>query len=230
MSAHLAHRAASVHKIFRPQGGSSWEPIFPIRDSAPLPDFDHPNLGNPDRIWAYRRGSNLYGYTVRFDCGGRKVLLPCTWCAKDGSGGAVKSWRWRQWRAPRPLYLPAGDLPDAAPVILVGDEELADAGYACVELRAEYGWAAWPGSGRYAWKAADWSWLRGRVVVLLGGDTATSTIGRALVAQQGCEVRLCDIRAALMSGSRRDLAMAGASCWNIERVRRSVQEAAPLRP
>jgi hypothetical protein len=78
-------------------------------------------------------------------------------------------WHWKQWDAPRPLYVPATLLSAfdhdnvPLPVVLVEGEKCALAGHRL--LGHEFDFVTWPG-GSNAWAKAAWGWLMGRTVYL----------------------------------------------------------------
>jgi putative DNA primase/helicase len=136
------------------------------------------------RVWTYRRDDALFGYVCRFeriDSSGELVkdLLPYTWCQDTQDPDQGCSWRWRQWAAPRPLYLPRGTLrtDDAArPVLIVEGEKCADAAQAALDAAvggpdSPDAWdvVAWPGGGK-AWPLAAWQWIAHRALVVLWPD------------------------------------------------------------
>jgi predicted P-loop ATPase len=146
---------------------TTWRPVVPVPPHAPPATFKHfsRELQDVEASWAYRRGGQLLGHVVRFrTSSGGKEILPQTWCVDESDGQGTQRWHWMQWAAPRPLYLPAGDLSEPArEVVLVEGEKCADAGQRL--LGDAFDWATWPG-GSNAWEKADWEWLRGRSVLL----------------------------------------------------------------
>lgn len=144
---------------------SLWVPVVPVPEGTPAPDFRHWHHGEPACWWEYRLGGALYGYVVRYDKpDGRKEIVPLTWCVDTSDGRGTRRWHGKQWEAPRPLYVPAGLLAeDARPVVLVEGEKCAKAGMEL--LGTEFDFVTWPGGGK-AWARADWSWLRGREVIM----------------------------------------------------------------
>jgi putative DNA primase/helicase len=146
---------------------SMWVPVVPVPEGAPAPDFRHWHHGEASCWWEYRFGGALYGYVVRYDKpDGRKEIVPLTWCVDTSDARGTRRWHGKQWEEPRPLYVPATLLvedPRRVPVVLVEGEKCALAGHTL--LPAEFDWVTWPGGGN-AWAKADWSWLRGWVVIL----------------------------------------------------------------
>lgn len=142
---------------------SIWRAITPVPPGAPAPTFRHWHYTDVQASWEYRRGDDLLGYVVRYATSdGGKEILPHTWCVDESDGRGTQRWHWKQWDEPRPLYLPAGVcLHDT--VVLVEGEKCALAGHEL--LGDEFDFVTWPG-GSKAWSKADWSWLRGRTVVM----------------------------------------------------------------
>ena len=100
--------------------------VVPVPPDAPPPPVEHPKLGKPVAIWAYRdANSGVAGYVHRYDTGDSKSFRPLV-LFTDLSGKL--EWRWASWPKPRPLYgldrLAAR--PDA-PVIVAEGEKSADA-------------------------------------------------------------------------------------------------------
>jgi len=157
-----------------------WRPVVPVPPHAPEPRFV---WGYKDkasntwveleatRHWPYRFEGDLFGYVARFervDSRGQLVkdTLPLTWCedTEDGRGG--HRWHWKQWKEPRPLYVPRGHLcedPQGRPVVVVEGEKCAEAGH--LLLGEEFDFVSWPGGCKVA-NMASWAWLMGRVVYL----------------------------------------------------------------
>jgi putative DNA primase/helicase len=136
-------------------------PITPVPVSAGPARFTHPQYGDPTATWAYRDGAGLLlGHTVRFDCEGRKKILPRTWCRhEDGS----ERWSWKSFATPRPLYgLDRLAARQNAPLLLVEGEKTADAAQ---QLLPSHVVMTWPG-GSKAGAKVDWSPLSGRAVTL----------------------------------------------------------------
>jgi putative DNA primase/helicase len=157
-----------------------WRPVVPVPPHAPEPRFvwGYKDKANntwveleATRHWAYRFEGQLYGYVARFeriDSRGQLVkdTLPMTWCedTEDGRGG--HRWHWKQWKEPRPLYVPRGHLcedPQGRPVVVVEGEKCAEAGHQL--LGDEFDFVSWPGGCKVA-SMASWAWLMGRVVYL----------------------------------------------------------------
>ena len=147
-----------------------WQTMRPVPDNAPAANFAHWHRSQDDieHVAEYRNGGDLHGYVVRFRTSdGGKDTLPRTWCvsARDGS----MKWHWKQWDAPRPLYLPGhgrGLHAEGVTIVLVEGEKKADALQALLDADAPgvYVVVSWPG-GCKAWDKADWSWLAGHAVI-----------------------------------------------------------------
>jgi putative DNA primase/helicase len=157
-----------------PKVDEGWQTLTPVPSTAPPALFWHFERNNPDKrppdiiahTAAYRMGGQLLGYVVRFvTSDGSKETLPYTWCtsARDGAS----AWRWRQWDTPRPLYVPAGTMPEGRTVVLVEGEKKADTLHALLEAAVPgvYLVASWPG-GANAWHKALWDWLQCSAVLL----------------------------------------------------------------
>jgi putative DNA primase/helicase len=157
-----------------------WQPIVPVPPHAPAPKFVWAYKDKQRdawveltavRHWAYEFEGTRYGYVARFERENSKGetvkdTLPLTWCTDTQDAQGSQRWHWKQWDAPRPLYVPAtllaGD-PATIPVVLVEGEKCAEAGHQL--LGHEFDFVSWPG-GCKAWAYADWSWLAGRTVYL----------------------------------------------------------------
>lgn len=161
------------------KGESKWKAIVPVPTHARAPSF---KFGFKDkksnewveldavRTWRYEFDGVLYGYVARFErisSSGEivKDTVPRTWCVDESDGAGTQRWHWKQWEAPRPLFVAAGYLGDAAskPVVLVEGEKCAEAGHAL--LGEKFDFVTWPG-GCKTWSMAGWEWLRGRTVIL----------------------------------------------------------------
>lgn len=145
---------------------SLWRAIVPVPAHAPPADFKHWHYTAVQASWEYRFEGQLYGHVVRFATSdGGKEILPHTWCVDESDARGTQRWHWKQWEAPRPLYVPAtllsGDL--SLPVVLVEGEKCARAGHEL--LGHEFDFVSWPG-GSNAWAKASWGWLTRRTVYL----------------------------------------------------------------
>lgn len=258
----------------QPKRRSMWRAIAPVPAGVPAPSFAWAYKDkradawvelDAVRTWAYRRAGELYGYVARFERTASdgalvKDTLPRTWCVDESDDRGTMKWHWKQWEAPRPLYLAAGALAgDARVVVLVEGEKCAQAGHEL--LGAELDFVSWPG-GCKTWSLADWSWLRGRTVVMwpdcdaqrerltkaeaeAGADpdakpllpehrqpgvAAMAKIGQLLLADYGCTVRQVRIPAPGAVAGGWDIADAIAEGWDAERVRHAIDTAAPFEP
>lgn len=123
------------------------------------------------QVWDWVFEGERYGYTARFeriDSKGQRVkdVLPLTWCKDNEDPRGAHRWHWKQWAAPRPLYVPRQQLsgdPGRVPVVICEGEKKALAGHQL--LGDEFDFVAWPG-GAKAWPLARWGWLMGRTVYL----------------------------------------------------------------
>lgn len=145
----------------------SWRAIAPVPGYAPKVNFKHQHRTDADivHVSEYWRGSDLFGYVVRFRTSdGGKDDIARTWCESQTKGGA--RWHWKQWEEPRPLYLPGRALPYGRTVVLVEGERKADVLQALLDAGAPgvYCVVGWPG-GCKAWHKADWAWLAGATVL-----------------------------------------------------------------
>jgi putative DNA primase/helicase len=158
-----------------------WLSVLPVPKHAPVPTrFRH---GFKDRTqdrwvefeavrtWEYAFEGERFGYVARFErvnSKGETVkdTLPLTWCQDLQDERGSQRWHWKQWAAPRPLYVPATLLsgtPADVPVVIVEGEKCAEAGHQL--LGHEFDFVSWPG-GCKAWAMARWGWLMGRTVYL----------------------------------------------------------------
>lgn len=158
-----------------------WKSVLPVPRHAPVPQrfrmgFKNKTTGQWEdhdavRTWEYAFEGERFGYAARFERRNSKGelvkdVLPLTWCedTQDPRGG--QRWHWKQWAAPRPLYVPATLLsgePERVPVVIVEGEKCALAGHEL--LGHEFDFVSWPG-GCKAWTLARWGWLMGRTVIL----------------------------------------------------------------
>lgn len=159
--------AAKPERVEKRKG--MWRAIVPVPDFAPPVTFNHFSRKPEDLLgtWEYRFNGALYGYVARFSTSdGGKETLPITWCVDESDDRGTQKWHWKHWDAPKPLYVPFGELaadPALVPVLLVEGEKCAKTGFDL--LPAEFDWVTWPG-GTNAWDKAQWEWLRDRVVYL----------------------------------------------------------------
>ena len=160
-----------------------WRPVVPVPAHAPAPKFTwaYKDKKQGDQwieldavqTWAYEFEGQRFGHVARFErlnSSGELVkdTLPLTWCEDTTDGRGGHRWHWKQWLAPRPLFVPATLLssqPGAhrLPVVVVEGEKCAQAGHDL--LGHEFDFVSWPG-GCKAWAFASWGWLMGRTVYL----------------------------------------------------------------
>lgn len=145
-----------------------WTTMRPVPAHAPAPTFKHHARLAEDitHTAEYRVGTELHGFVVRFRTSdGGKDTLPYTWCVSARDGAA--RWHWKQFDAPRPLYMPGYDLPNGRTVVLVEGERKADVLQALLDSGAAgvYCVTSWSG-GCKAWSKTDWSWLANAHVLL----------------------------------------------------------------
>lgn len=162
----LARAAAPAAAGTAGRRESTWLPIVPVPADTPAPTFRHFHRGEPQAVWEYVFEGQRYGYVCRYATSdGGKEILPYTWCEDTNDPRRLRKWTWKQWEAPRPLYVPAGRLSEdlARPVALVEGEKCAQAGHEL--LGAEFDWVSWPG-GSKAWDKSALGWLMGRTVYL----------------------------------------------------------------
>lgn len=151
-----------------PRVDEGWATVRPVPANAPAPTFKHYSRSPADimRTSEYRVGDDLHGFLVRFKTSdGGKDDIPYTW-TQSARDGACR-WSWKQFDAPRPLYLPAHKMPEAGQtVVLVEGEKKAEVLQRLLDANAPgvYLVASWPG-GCKAWQHADWSWLAGFAVL-----------------------------------------------------------------
>jgi predicted P-loop ATPase len=158
---------------------SMWRAVVPVPPHAPKPGFqfkfhdrkmDVWQELDAVRTWEYRFEGDLYGYVARFErvnSKGETVkdTLPRTWCVDESDSRGTHRWHWKTWDAPRPLFVPLGQLSHdcSLPVVVVEGEKCAEAGMQL--LGHEFDFVSWPG-GCKAWSFARWGWLMGRKVIL----------------------------------------------------------------
>lgn len=152
----------------KPQAeAETWRTVLPVPPYAVAPTFRHFHRSAIDieHTATYRVGDDVHGYVVRFRTSdGGKDTLPYTWCESARDGAA--KWHWRQFDAPRPLFLPGQQLPGSRTVVLVEGEPKAECLQQLLDGGAPgvYCVVSWPG-GSKAWQKADWVWLYGCTVL-----------------------------------------------------------------
>jgi hypothetical protein len=200
-----------------------WQPILPVPENAPAPNFKHPAHGVPVTSWTYLDGQGrMMGYVNRYEpAQGRKEIIPLTYC--QGPEGSLQ-WRWKSFPAPRPLYgldrLEAADQ-DAA-VMLVEGEKSADAAQ---HLLPDHVCMTWPGGSKAVAKA-DFSPLAGRRVTIWPdadkpGFEATLSVAAKVKETGTAGISIISPPDGVAKGW--DLADAEAEGWTPERVKEHIQ-------
>ncbi|MEN2430736.1 VapE domain-containing protein [Comamonas sp. F1-6] len=161
-------RPAPAPKADKTSQKEEWSTLRPVPENAQQPTFAHHHRQPQDleHKAEYRVGDDLHGFVMRYRTSNdSKDTLPYTFCssARDGS----RSWKWKTWDEPRPLYFPSHALPDGRTVILVEGELKADVLQQVLDAVSPgiYCVASWAG-GSKAWKKAGWDWLAGGTVLL----------------------------------------------------------------
>jgi putative DNA primase/helicase len=145
-----------------PPTAPEWRKILPVPEDAPAPPTKHPTLGAPSSTWPYRDAAGrLLGVVCRFELkGGTKEIRSLVFAEHRKWG---RQWRWLGFPRPRPLHgLDRLAARPGAPVIVAEGEKAADA---AALLLPDHVAITSPGGGKAA-KAADWSALAGRRVVI----------------------------------------------------------------
>jgi len=141
---------------------SPWRPILPAPEDAPPPATEHPKLGKPATEWRYLDpAGGLLGIVCRFEpkSGGKEIRSLVY--AEHAQFG--RQWRWLGFPRPRPLYgLDRLAARPNSPVLVSEGEKAADA---AAVLLPDHVAITSPGGSKAA-KAADWSALAGRKVVI----------------------------------------------------------------
>ena len=149
---------------------SKWVAVVPVPEHAPAPRFRwtyrDKRAGTEVqleavRTWRYARDGDLLGHVARFERVNShgeivKDTLPLTWCRDTTDDRGGHRWHWKQWEAPRPLYLPRGTLRPGLPVVVVEGEKCAEE--ADKLLGHEFSFISWPG-GCKTWALAAWAWV-----------------------------------------------------------------------
>lgn len=184
-----------------------WQAVVPVPDHAPAPKFrwlyydkkrDQRVELEAVKTWEYSFEGQRYGYVARFERTNSegelvKDTLPLTWCESLDDGMGHRRWHWKQWEAPRPLFVPSTLLSRdlSLPVVVVEGEKCAEAGHQL--LGHEFDFVTWPG-GCKAWALANWFWLVGRTVYLWPDcDAQREALNRA-EREQGVEAATKPIR------------------------------------
>lgn len=141
------------------------EAVIPVPADAPVMEPTHSKHGRASAVWTYHTPEGgVVGHVLRFDImkDGKpaKVVLPRVFCReKNGRSG----WQYQGFPQPYPLYRQPDFVarPDA-PVLVVEGEKTADA---AARLLPDYVCTTSPHGSQSARKA-DWSLLKGRLVVI----------------------------------------------------------------
>ncbi|MEY2892669.1 MAG: hypothetical protein RJA98_2577 [Pseudomonadota bacterium] len=174
-----APAGAGPAPVVAPKRTAKWRAVTPVPKFAPPAtfqwSFENKKTGQREKLeavrtWAYTFEGELYGHVARFERTSSdgeisKETIPRTWCENLEDGRGTMAWHWKQWEAPRPLYVPAGLLSGdcSLPVVVVEGEKCAEAGHQL--LGHEFDFVSWPG-GCKVWSMAHWGWLMGRAVIL----------------------------------------------------------------
>lgn len=142
------------------------------------PDL-HPDLGCPATSWAYLdHAGKLSFYVYRFEQDGKKQTRPVAWSAQKNA------WLWQYPKPPYPLYgLQSLLAHPQARVVVTEGEKAADA--AALQFPDDVVVTSACGSEQALF--SDWSWLKGRRVVIApdkdepGRHYALAVAGSALV-------------------------------------------------
>jgi putative DNA primase/helicase len=170
-----------------------WTPVSPTDDTPPHP-VAHPKRGKPDGLWVYRDAeSRPFACDFRFNLpGGKKDVLPCTWCQSDSG---ARAWRWMHAK-PRPIYgLDRLAARPEAPVLLVSGAKCADVGE---RIAPTYVSVTWQG-GDDSVDLVDWKPLAGRKVTSWAdndsGGVKSMRKAAALLKLMGCGIRFVQVPA-----------------------------------
>lgn len=228
-----------------------WVPIMPVPEEAPdyKTQWGHYARGVPRLHWEYRdRAGRLLGVVCRFDhSDGTKDVQPLAWC--EGPAGK-RSWRYRAFAKPRPLYglwrLGAPDAPLPGYAVVVEGEKKADSLYEALGRSVPV--LSWPG-GANAPALADWAAL-GEGMQVLAWPDADAQLDKATQAllpaerqpglmamrkvqqildRQGCVVRIVDTGPPGTRAAGWDAADAVAEGWTVERLQAFMAQVLPER-
>ena len=143
------------------ESSEQWTAVSPVPSSCVKPNFRHCKYGTGKKIWRYEdQNGRLSGFTVRFDSGNGKVVLPYSYF-KNNKGKF--EWRWKALPEPRPLYgLPKLVSMPTASVLLVEGEKTADAAQ---DIFTDYAVLTWSGGAQAVGKA-DLKPLFGRKIYI----------------------------------------------------------------
>ena len=168
------------------------KPKVDVVDPAQVikPPDVHPELGFPSNTWEYRDSQNQLSFHVyRFEVNGKKETRPVAWSTEKNA------WLWQYPPPPYPVYnLPALLSNPTAAVIVTEGEKAADA--AAKQFPDAVVTTSACGSDQAL--RTDWSFLKGRAVVLApdkdapGKHYALSVIGAAM-AHCAANVAIVDV-------------------------------------
>jgi hypothetical protein len=175
--------------------------VTPVPADAPKPPDRHPKLGKPSAVWTYRdEDGAVSGYACRYDSKGEKQFRPLVlYRSADGT----LAWRYEAWPVPRPLYgLDHLAARPQAPVLICEGEKAADAaqrllpGFVCITSP----------NGAKSTAKADWTPLRGRVVVIWpdddeAGDGYAKTVAKLVLEAGALSVAIVSPKATAREGA-----------------------------
>lgn len=156
----LEHGAVAGSAATAPATPENWRPILPVPDGVTL-EIPGARRSAPAQLWRYKDASGrLLGAVCRWDTPKGKRILPLTYC-ENAEG--ERTWRFKQFPEPRPLYRLDDLAARATATVLVCEgEKTADAADA---LFTNVVATTSPGGANAAGKAG-WSPLAGRDVVI----------------------------------------------------------------
>jgi putative DNA primase/helicase len=208
-----------------PRKGKFWTIVMPVPSDAPSPPVEHFKLGKPSARWTYLNSTaSILGYVQRFDGrAGEKEFRPLTLWA-DASG--KMEWRWESWPSKRrPLYglQRLAESPSALVVVTEGEK----ASDAATELLPDVVVVTSPNGSKSATKA-DWSPLRGRIVVIwpdadVAGHEYADTVAKCVTAAGAKSVAIISPPAGVAAAW--DAADARDEKWSIARTTSPIPKA-----
>lgn len=156
----LEHGAVAGSAATLPATLEDWRPILPVPDGVSVEIPGAPRSA-PSQLWRYKDASGrLLGNVCRWETPKGKKILPLTYC-ENAEG--ERTWRFKQFREPRPLYRLDDLAARATATVLVCEgEKTADAAAA---LFPNVVATTSPGGANAAGKA-DWSPLAGRDLLI----------------------------------------------------------------
>lgn len=136
-----------------------WRAVLPVPRHAPIPQrfrfgFKDKKAGawvelDAVKTWEYVFEGQRYGYVARFErisSDGELVkdTVPLTWCEDTQDLHGAQRWHWKQWAAPRPLYVPASLLSgDLSLAVVVVEGEVRRSGPQAAGARVRLCQLAW---------------------------------------------------------------------------------------